>query len=243
MNFRKQVRTKLWKLLKVQFNLNSGLNILVESDNDWFVFNEIFTNKEYDEVFDMMFLDQDKETVVLDLGANVGYFAMKISDYLLERKISKFKVYSFEASGENYKRLSHRLNQGILKSKASSFHGLVGQRTGGAKLNTDTDHFGFRVSNSGKGEQVSYLDVEHCLDDKEAEITLLKCDIEGSELDFVNAYSELLRRTKLAVFEFHVNECDVETCRKKIQETGLVYQATLRVNERYGTSVEIFKRQ
>ena len=78
--------------------------VTVENDNDWFVFNEIFTNKEYDKVFESL-PRSIKNPLVLDLGANVGYFTIHVADELLLRDIRDFTFYSIEASSHNYRQL------------------------------------------------------------------------------------------------------------------------------------------
>ena len=67
---RSRLRRYFWKKLKARWKLNSGIMVTVENDNDWFVFNEIFTNKEYDKVFESL-PRSIKNPLVLDLGANV----------------------------------------------------------------------------------------------------------------------------------------------------------------------------
>jgi len=45
------LRNRIWVFLKARWKLRSGLSMVIANDNDWFVFNEIFTNKEYDRAF------------------------------------------------------------------------------------------------------------------------------------------------------------------------------------------------
>ena len=52
------------------------------------------------------------------------------------------------------------------------------------------------------------------------EIDLLKCDIEGSESAFLRNYSGILRRTRVAVFEFHQPECPLEAETRALMEAG-----------------------
>jgi hypothetical protein len=59
-------------------------------------------------------------------------------------------------------------------------------------------------------------------------IDLLKCDIEGAELLFIQNYPELLRKVRVAVFELHDDLCDTQQCRRLLNEYSFTYQAVLR---------------
>lgn len=236
------VRVELWKKLNVRWVLNSGLEVVVENDNDWYVFNEIFTNGEYDPVFSHVKVKEARLNIV-DLGANVGYFSIRIADYLIQAGNRDFSLFSFEAASGNFVALKKRLGQKGLQDKTVLVEGLVGKKEGSSILTTDTDHFGFKVeSEAADGKRISYVDVDRYLGEC-AVIDVLKCDIEGSEQDFIENYPDILRRTELAVFEFHATVCDVNRCRELIGQCGLSYVTTLRQNDVYKTSVEVFIRK
>ena len=237
-----RLRKYFWKMLKVRWTLNSDINIIIENDNDWFVFNEIFTNREYDRVFEWL-PEKINNPLVLDLGANVGYFALRMADEFLARKIKDFTLYSIEASSHNYEQLQLRVNQDQLIGKCNAIHSLVGYKQGSSFLTTQTDHFGYHINGKDDGaEKVNFINIEDMLRNDPRRITLLKCDIEGSEQIFLSEYGLLLKNTDLAIFEFHGGECDVEICRKYLANAGLEYIETLKTDPRYKTSVEIFKR-
>ena len=50
--FKDYLRNKTWVFLKAKWKLRSGIQVEVENDSDWFVYNEIFANKEYDKAFE-----------------------------------------------------------------------------------------------------------------------------------------------------------------------------------------------
>jgi len=241
-NIKKYIRIYVWKLLKVKWKLSSGIELKIDNDNDWLIFNEIFTNGEYDKVFEFLNLDKPKP-IIVDLGANVGYFTLKVMDYLLQRGIQDFKVYSIEASSNNFFQLKNRMCQKILEGKYKLIHGLIGYKSGSSVLSTQTDHFGYQVTKDAKiGERTDFVDIENILQNDEGRINLLKCDIEGSEEIFLESYPLLLERIDLAVFEFHAGASNIDLCREYLQKAGLKYNITLRTNSHYRTSVEIFRR-
>jgi hypothetical protein len=64
-------------------------------------------------------------------------------------------------------------------------------------------------------------------------IDLLKCDIEGSELLFVENYPDLLRKVEIAVFELHSNLCDTRRVQELLTEYGFTHSEIHRTRESY----------
>ena len=240
------LRNRVWVFLKARWKLRSGLSMVIANDNDWFVFNEIFTNKEYDRAFAPFFKNLPAKPLIIDLGANVGYFTLRIADELEQAGISNYRIISVEASATNYAVLSGRLNQPKLQGKADYYFGLAGHKTGKHAVVEAPDHFGHSAAvetAATKKNMVDYLDIESLVGDTQTAIDLLKCDIEGSEEIFIKAYPDLLTRVKTAVFEFHARECNVANCRKLLEQAGLFSMGIVKQEEVYQTSVEIFSRQ
>ena len=80
------------------------------------------------------------------------------------------------------------------------------------------------------GTEVAYIDLLLLLA-REPVIDLLKCDIEGAELLFIQNYPDLLRKVRVAVFELHDHLCDTQQCRRLLREYGFTQQAVLRQSE------------
>src|SRR5215204_515491 len=218
------LRDNIWVFLKARWKLKSGIDILVASDSDWFVYNEIFANKEYDTALLSLFSSKIKDLLVLDLGANVGYFTLKIADELKQAGIENFRIVAVEASPSNYSLLRSRMSQPALKDKVKAYLGLAGYKSGFEIVMQSQHHYGhsaFPANAKGKNVVVEYLDLEKVINDTD-EISFLKCDIEGSEEVFIKEYSSLLLRVKHAVFEFHAGDCNVVHCRKMLSDAGLM---------------------
>lgn len=240
------IRDRTWVFLKAKWTLRSGIVIRVENDSDWFVFNEIFTNKEYDPAFGLFLPFASSHPLILDLGANVGYFTLRVADELMLAGFNNYEIISLEASPSNFRVLQQRLDQPVLKNKVKSFLGLAGYKAGVDKVAHSKQHYGHSSisgSTGAKTAKVSYVNIEELVPDKTKRIDLLKCDIEGSEEIFVTAYTDLLRRVDNAVFEFHAGECDVENCRRLLQHSGLFSKGIIKEDSAYKTSVEIFGRR
>src|ERR1700722_20885045 len=64
----------LYGVLNLEHTLNSGLAVKVASKGEWWAYNEIFVNGGYDvPIQAALGISSGTPSVVLDLGANVGY--------------------------------------------------------------------------------------------------------------------------------------------------------------------------
>lgn len=91
----------------------------------------------------------------------------------------------------------------------------------------------------GNENQVVYIDVEKCIP-TDVPIALLKCDIEGSEEEFLETYPELLKRSHAVLMEFHDERCDIGRCRQLIDEAG--FNPPTMIKRMKTMSVELFTR-
>jgi len=240
------IRNKAWESLKAKWKLRSGIEIAIENDSDWFVFNEIFANKEYDKAFEIFLPFAGESPLILDLGANVGYFTLRVADELEQAGKHNYKILALEAHPDNFKALSARLNQRALAGKAEPFFGLAGHRSGSRELISSGQHYGHSavaVESVKKKKVLDYVDIDVLVGDPNRRIDLLKCDIEGSEEIFISTYPGLLSRCAFAVFEFHAGECDVTRCRLLLSQAGLISMGIVKEDPRYKTCVEVFRRQ
>ena len=243
--FKNKLRNHIWTFLKAKWKLRSELEIIIENDSDWFVFNEIFANKEYDKALSHLMKDMPQRPLVLDLGANVGYFTLKIADELIQAGVTDFEIIALEASPFNYKTLARRFDQKLLKGKAKAVLGLAGYKTGSHTILHSQQHYGHSAvldRHSANEIAIDYIDIEKLLNNTSGKIDFLKCDIEGSEEIFIREYLPLLQKVEHAVFEFHAGECDVVKCHKLLEGTGLRSRGIIKEDANFKTSVEIFSR-
>lgn len=242
--FKNYFRDKIWLFIKARWKLRSGIDVIVTNDSDWFVYNEIFANKEYDSAILLLLASKIKNPLILDLGANVGYFTLKVADELKQAGIENFRVVAVEASPSNYTLLKNRMAQPALKDKVKAYLGLAGYKSGSEAVIHSQQHYGHSVipeNTEGKMAVVEYLNIEKLINDTD-EISFLKCDIEGSEEIFIKEYLTLLQRVAHAVFEFHAGECNVQHCREMLSAVGLIPKGIIKQDILYKTTVEIFSR-
>jgi FkbM family methyltransferase len=217
---------KLSSLMHLDYHLPSGIRTSIRSYSDWCIYNDIFVAGEYD-VAIYSALDKAASTGtfrVVDLGANVGFFSLRIMDLIRRRKIpfSQIEILLVEASPNLDRELRERMakvSQNGLTIKI--VHGLVGEKKGQGQLQIATAEIKNSVVHHSSSHTlpVNYVDLDVLLG-TEGRIDLLKCDIEGSEVAFLKNYILLLKRTEVAVFEFHQPACPFESGLAKMMEAG-----------------------
>ena len=236
------VRWACWRVLNPALTSRSGVTLHVESDSDWEVLREIFIDCDYDGPIQAA-LDlsaPDRQIHILDLGANVGFFTSRCVDLYRQAQLSSpLNIVAVEGAPMAFVELQRRVGglsgQGVT---ISLNEGLVGRRSGTAKIYSSPFHpitngvvppgrKTSRIPLLGRhAEDSQYLDVSNLLPEK-GPIDLIKCDIEGSELEFLQNYGDLLRRTRLLVIEFHPDLCDAGVCAELLSEYGLTHKRTI----------------
>lgn len=240
-----RLRNKIPRKLNLSWALKSGLNVRVTSESDWVIYNDIFVEGEYDQPIAeaLQSVGTTGKINVLDLGANVGFFTLRFLDILRQQGPENvpYQITAVEGSPTVKAELDRRLHHDNHLPEVRIVHGLIGERSGSAKI-ADGD---FHAMNSlyfdatAATVEVDFVDL-NTLFGAEEEIDLLKCDIEGAELLFIENYQELLRRTRTAVFELHPNRCDTERCKKILADLGFTRQKDLRVTASF--CVSLFSR-
>jgi len=224
----------LYSRLNLEHTLNSGLTVKVASKGEWWAYNEIFVNGGYDVPINAALgKSSGQPFVALDLGANVGYFTFRVLDLIRQQHLDHVlaDITLVEGGPETFGKLEERIHsQQLSPSSIRMVHGLVGQRTGSALIRESAVHVKSSIINVpvGGGVSVEFADVDALMKDKAA-IDLLKCDIEGAELMFIENYGDLLGKVKHAVFELHHDQCDTEKCMRMLESMGFQH-TILRAN-------------
>lgn len=190
----------LYRLVELEHTLQSGLTVKIASKGEWWAYNEIFVDGGYDLPIQTALKTRSpaQPFVVLDLGANVGYFTLRVVDQIVRQHLEHVvsDITMVEGSPETFRELEGRIqSQHLPATSLRMVHGLVGQRTGSALMRESALHVKSTIVDvpAGGGIDVAFVDVGPLMDDRIA-IDLLKCDIEGAELLFIENYADLLRR-------------------------------------------------
>jgi FkbM family methyltransferase len=215
----------LYKLLGLDYTLRSGITLQVASKGEWWTYNDIFVNGEYDlPILNALGKCSPlRPLAVLDLGANVGYFTLRVVDLVRqEHSECHLDVTMVEASPRVFGELETRIHsQNLPEVRFRMLQGLVGLRTGSASLQESAVHVKNTIMNGGNRDvrKIEFIDLGLCME-QVPEIDLLKCDIEGAELLFLETYGDLLGKVRSAVFEFHHEMCDTKKCRDILLRSG-----------------------
>lgn len=240
---------KLMERMHLDWSLRSGTRLMIRSYADWCSFNEIFANDEYTLPIRETLNGGKRPLHILDLGANFGYFGLRIADQHFEnRGTDELTLWMVEASPDVSAELRRRM--GCSKSRMKWFvtQGLVGKRSGAARLNYAVEDNQNFVNESGQqdswkqtggSDEIRYVDVAEMVKEA-AVIDLIKCDIEGSEYDFLRSYPDLLKKTTRMVIEFHSAFGDIAEATRMVTNSGFTRVAVLREDSQ--TPVVYFSR-
>ena len=186
------------KLIKTKLE---GLDFWYRSD-DKFVGQRIALGK-YEEYETILMLSQvKKESVVVDVGANIGYYTL-----LLVQKCKK--VYAFEPDKECFLILKknveeNKLGNVVLINKA------VGDKNEQRAIIKDKSNYGNSRVGEGKGVECVRLD-----DVIKEKVDLMKIDVQGYEEKVIEGAKKIIKKDKPILF--------IE-CYKKIKFLDNVYR-------------------
>ena len=176
-----------------------------------------------------------QNAVILDIGANIGTFAVYSANVLAKFEPS---IYSIEPSTENYQYLMKNIEINQLTSQIKTFKLAIGRDSEEAVLeetsNKDAFKLTYDTSFTGKGERVlvsslatffSTQDIHH--------VDLMKIDIEGGEFDLFNLELDFIKRNVSRVFvEVHNLDAkrNLESFTKVLVANKVQYQRFLGSN-------------
>lgn len=244
---RRYLRQALFDWLQLTWTTSAGVQIRVGTYNEWIIYNEIFVDGEYDAAIQRS-LDQlppDRPLRVLDLGANVGFFTLRLFDRLRARGLddSRCDVTLVDADAAILPVLDARLHaDNALRGAIRVIHGAVGTLAANAAFSRSADSPGegsLAASSERAAVAVAAVDLDGLMADAPA-IDLVKCDIEGAELAFFEQCGSLLAKTAVLVVEIHAGRSPVADCRERLAAAGLTRESILR--DRGGCALHLYTR-
>ena len=212
------------RMRSLHFRLRNGQRLALKSETR-FLLNEIYL----DRVYDLPGVDYSNCTKVLDLGGNVGLFALYVAS-----RSARAQIFSFEPSSENLSLLRRNLEANpdhaqrirVLPFAVGSSCGRVTLYLRGtpAEYSTAGDN-----KSSTRREEVQCVDVASIFELCEVdEFDIAKIDIEGAERELLNAASdEQLRRFKAIVLEWHYSWEALEQVASRFSSIGFHAQPIL----------------
>lgn len=180
--------------------LPNGLQVRLTEREDVKILWHIFVRRCYEVT--------GTESVILDLGANVGFFALYAAT-----NAPQARVVSIEPVPSTFQRLARHLELNSLNGRVSALNGAVGGHTGKRFIALENVPAGQRrlladgKENARPGIEVSCYTLESILDQYNLNsVDLAKVDIEGSEFEVLLATpAAALRRIARMDIEIHNN--------------------------------------
>lgn len=225
------------------YTTDTGIKLFSRGPSDAQVYNEIFYENVYLPALEaLVALPYTRPRVIVDLGANVGFFSFYAIN-CLRHAHQRHSIYAVEAFPPTVEEFVLRLREhdNLRSTEIKVVSGLVGKREGSEAFVMPKAYFdgekmdhhccaatlssmeylkktGWRLDEGDVYQDIPYVDLEKFL--PTGQIDLLKVDIEGSEELFLKNYPGLLRRTKILAIEMHPPCNDVEQCHRYLEEYG-----------------------
>ena len=161
-------------------------------------FSEIFIKQEY-----LEFIPDEPISRILDIGAHYGYFSLWLQSRHPEIELSSLMI---EPSPSCARSLHNLANQEILDGRFSYLQRAIGLPDSESSPFYDRSHMAgsrYSLSQSEKAIQVQNLSEADLVEKLEAPYDLIKCDIEGSEWEFLNNFQNLIKKSKYLLLEWH----------------------------------------
>lgn len=161
-------------------------------------FSEIFIKQEY-----LDFIPDEPISRILDIGAHYGYFSLWLQSRHPEIELSSLMI---EPSPSCTRSLNYLANQEILDGRFSYLQGAIGLPYSESSPFYDRSYMAgsrYSLSKSEKAIQVQNLSEADLVEKLAAPYDLIKCDIEGSEWEFLNGYQNLIIASKYLLLEWH----------------------------------------
>jgi FkbM family methyltransferase len=214
----------------------NGLQMYVDLKNDKGISKDLFIFKKREHLSTDFLSSQhilNEGDVVIDIGANIGYYA------LLESRIvgSSGVVYALEPVSNNYRLLEKNIKLNNI-TNVVPFRFAAGKETGdneiyvGAKGNLSS--FIYRTNQQfTKKEKVHIVSIDDFLTERKIHPTLIRMDVEGYEVEIIKGMQQTLQQRPKLLVEVHSNLVKAEQLEqmfKTIYDNG--YRGAVVIKER-----------
>ena len=174
----------------------------------------------YEDELELLFEDSgDVDYVLIDCGANYGYWSVLVSS----KPFGAHKVIAIEPSAQNFPKLAN--NARINGERFEAIKCAIGSARGTATL-SGTKHEAFSIAGAanGGGEKVPVIALDNLIDDGKVEgggKYLIKLDVEGVEIEAIKGGARLLAADSVILCEEHGNDPDHTVSRYILDQTPL----------------------
>lgn len=192
------LRNNYFHELEYSIPIGNGLRADLLEHDAYDSFSEIFIQNEYTD-----YLPNEPISKILDIGAHYGFFSLWIQSKYPDKEISSLMI---EPSPKCNRSLEKLARQPHFKGRFLYLQKAIGRFDLQKTRFYDRSYMGGSIFENSANE--TYVSIETL---KEAEVLntsappydLIKCDIEGSEWEFINYYPKILRVSKYLLLEWH----------------------------------------
>ncbi|MDE2379073.1 FkbM family methyltransferase [Bradyrhizobium sp.] len=174
----------------------------------------------YEDELDLLFKDSaDVDYILIDCGANYGYWSVLVSS----RPFGSHKAIAIEPSAQNFPKLAN--NAEINGDRFDCMKCAIGAARGTARL-SGTKHEAFSIAGdpSEGGENVPVIALDNLIDDGKVGASgkyLIKLDVEGVEIEAIKGGTRLLRADSVIICEEHGSDRSHAVSRYILEKTPL----------------------
>ena len=201
------------------FRLRNGQVITLKSEAR-FTLNEIYL----DHVYDVPGVDLARCASVLDIGANVGLFALYVAS-----QSPRVNLHCFEPEPRNFELLERNLQANRVRAQA--YQRAVSTSVGAGHLHVGAKSIEYSLGEAGANTtQVECVDWDSVFKLAGVErFDFMKMDIEGHEREILaNCRDEQLRRLGAFSLEWHHDLEELRALARRLQRIGFDANPTVR---------------
>lgn len=161
-------------------------------------FSEIFIQNEYTN-----YLPNEPISTILDIGAHYGYFSLWIQSKYPDEKIHSLMI---EPSPKCKRSLTKLVNQRCFKGRFKYLQKAIDGVDVKESKFYDRSYMAGSIFGKSTNEtctRIETLKENDILNASSPPYDLIKCDIEGSEWEFINHYQQVIRTSKYLLLEWH----------------------------------------
>ena len=223
------VRDYFINLYPLNMSTRSSLKVAIANRSEIQLYQQIFVK----DIFNLENLPMVlplKKPVVFDLGANCGFFSLRILDIYPEAKI-----YAFEPQHSLVKSFNNCVTQNQLSDKVEIRQTAVGDKNGKSIFYENRSPISAsllkeKVSRRSirKKYEIDLISVDQfCEDSDVSSVDILKVDVEGSEIDVLKGAKDIMNSVKVLYIEVHPPFATANQIENILNQYNLVRDKTL----------------
>ncbi len=213
-----ELRSRYFEDLNFSIPLGENFHCPITEADSAYSFSEIFVNSEYADFLQRIPFPRRW----LDLGCHAGYFSLYLAWQRAVRKLEgEYQALLVDADGRAKLRVTEMLRVNPLAGKFVFQHGAISRTPGEVRF---AQRGGMGSSLDFTDPTVSAVEVVQVIDAAALAnllpppYDLIKIDIEGAEMDFMEAYEPIYRQAKWLIVEWH--SWDMEGLNEKVVREG-----------------------